>query len=127
MAMISISADEIFERAKEFNLLPGAIENLYSDNDDNIITEIALGRLLPSLKMKLSFAEFNEGKAIFKIKSPAALKLPAKLVKKQLYEDIVIVEKGNLIIDLNKAIEKKTDKVKIREMDFSNEMFTIKI
>ncbi len=127
MATICISACEIFQRAREFNLLPGVIENLYSDNDDNIITEIGLGRLLPNLKMKLSFASFYEGKAIFIIKSPVVLKLPAKLVKKQLYEDIVVIEKGNLIIDLNRAIEKKTDRVKIREINFSNELFTIKI
>lgn len=81
MALISISADEVFERAKEFNILPSAIENLYSDSEDNLITEIALGRLLPNLKMKLSFSAFSEGKAIFKIKSPVVLKLPSKLVK----------------------------------------------
>lgn len=126
MALISVSAIEVFERAKEFNILPESIKNLYVDKN-NIVTQIDLGRFIPNLKMIVSFDSFDEGKAVFKIQSPAVLKLPAKFIKKNLYEDIVIVENGNLIIDLNKVIKKKTDKVKIKEMDFINEMFTIKI
>lgn len=126
MAIISISADEVFERAKEFKILPEAIKNLYAENN-NIVTEIALGRLFPDLKMTVSFDSFNEGRAIFKIQSPALVKLPSKLIRRQLYEDILIVENGNLIIDLNKAIKKKTDKVQIKELDFLDDMFTIKI
>jgi hypothetical protein len=126
MAIINISVGELFERAKEFNILPGLIKSLYADNNV-IVTEIDLGRFIPDLKMKVSFEAFEEGKALFKIQSPAVVKLPSKLIKRNLYEDIVLVEKGNLIIDLNRAIEKKTDKVRIKDMDFVNEIFTIKI
>ncbi len=126
MAIISISVGELFERAKEFNVLPELIKNLYTDKND-IVTEIDLGRFIPDLKMKVSFDSFEEGRAVFKIQSPSILKLPSMLIKRNIYEDIVLVEKGKLIIDLNRAIEKKTDKVKIKDIDFINEMFRIRI
>lgn len=126
MALISISAIEVYERAKEFKLLPEFIKNLYTDQN-NIVTELDFGRFIPNLKMKVSFDSFETGKAVFKIQSPRVVKLPARFIKRKLYEDIVLMENGNLIIDLNKAIKKKTDKVKIKDMDFTNEMFTIKI
>ena len=126
MAIINISVVELFERAKEFKVLPEFIKNLYADKND-IVTEIDLGRFIPDLKTKVSFDSFEEGKVVFKIQSPSILKLPSKFIKKNLYENIIIVEKGKLIIDLNRAIEKKTDKVKIKDIDFLNEMFTIKI
>lgn len=126
MALISISVIEVYERAKEFNLLPEFIKNLYTDQN-NIVTELDFGRFIPDLKIKVSFDSFEDGKAGFKIQSPRVVKLPARFIKRKLYEDIVLMENGNLIIDLNKAIEKKTDKVKIKDMDFTNEMFTIKI
>lgn len=126
MALISISVGELFERAREFNLLPESIKNLYS-NQDEIITEIDLGRFIPDVKMKVIFDSFEEGKALFNIQSPAVVKLPAKFIKRNIYEDIVVIDRGKLIIDLNRAIEKKTDKVKIKDVDFLNEMFTIKI
>lgn len=126
MAIISISAPELFERAKEFNVLPEPIKNLYADKND-IVTEIDLGRFVPNFKIRSSFDSFKNGKALFTIQSPAVVKLPGKLIKKQIYEDIVMFENGRLIIDINKAIEKKTDKVKIKDINFVNEMFTIKI
>lgn len=126
MALISISVLELFERAKEFNVLPEPIKELYADKND-IITEIDLGRFIPNFKMKVSYDSFEEGKISFKIQSPAVVKLPAKFIKRHIYEDIVSVENGKLIIDINKAIKKRTDKVEIKDVDFFNEMFTIKI
>lgn len=126
MALISISVGELFERAKEFNLLPENIKKMYVDKNA-IVTDMDFGRFIPDLKMKISFDYFDGGRAIFNILSPAIVKLPAKLIKKDIYEGIVLVEKGKLIIDLNKAIEKKTDRVKIKDLDFINEIFTIKI
>lgn len=126
MAVISISASELFERAKEFNVLPEPLKKLYADKND-IITEIDLGRFIPDFKLKVSFDSFEEGKILFKIQSPVVVKLPAKLIKRNIYEDIVFVENGRLIIDVNRVIRKKTDKVVIKDVDFFNEMFTIKI
>lgn len=126
MAVINISASELFERAKEFNVLPEPLKNLYADKND-IITEIDLGRFIPDFKLKVSFDSFMEGRVLFEIQSPAVVKLPAKLIKRNIYGDIVLVENGKLIIDVNKAIRKKTDRVEIKDVDFFNEMFTIKI
>lgn len=126
MAQISISVGELFERAKEFNVLPQPIKSLYTDKND-IAAEIDLGRFIPNIKMKVSFDSFEEGRAIFKIESPAIVRLPSKFINKNLYEDVVLVKNGNLIIDLNRIIEKKTDKIKVKDIDFSNEIFTIKI
>lgn len=126
MAVLSISTEEIFERGREFKIMPNYIKDLHSENGE-IVAKIEVNRLLPDLKIKVSFEEFNFGRAIFKIQSPAVIKLPAKLIRKDFYKDIITLEKGKLIFDINKAIMEKTDKIQIKEVSYTNELFTVKI
>jgi hypothetical protein len=127
MAEISITVDEVYKYAKEFDVVPEKLKSVQARRDD-IITVVDLSRFLPEITFTLNFDSFRDGKAYFEIKSPGIAKLPLGMLKKpiNLSEDIVKIDKRNLVIDIGRAIEGKVGSIRIKDVEFNNEVFKIK-
>jgi hypothetical protein len=128
VAVLSITVDELYERAKEFDLIPEKIKDVTA-NGRGIIAKVDAGFGLPPVTVELCFEFYSFGKAYFKIEKPVFAGILLKLFKKPvgIYKDVVTVENQKLVIDLNKAIEIKTDKIKVKNVNYFEKNFTITI